>query len=70
VKRNILTILTLVAVLLLAGWTLQRDKFEYRFEDGCSEQKANELGTQGWELVSIESPARKIVAVYVFKRQK
>jgi hypothetical protein len=48
--------------------------YEYKFENGITEKKANELGAQGWELAAIQSPAGvgmgTVVPVYVFKRLK
>lgn len=39
-------------------------KFEYKVEGGVSEARMNELGAQGWDLVSVQSDR------YTFKRSK
>jgi hypothetical protein len=38
--------------------------FEYKIEGGCSEARLNELGAQGWELVSVDG------SKFHFKRLK
>lgn len=47
-KKNLLIIV--IAVLLLAGWTLQKPSWEYM--STTKEKQLNELGAQGWELVA------------------
>lgn len=48
--------------------------WEYKFEYGLNQKKANDLGAQGWELAAIESTSNagmgNNVPVYVFKRAK
>lgn len=39
-------------------------KFEYKVEGHCSEHHLNELGAQGWELISTEGNR------FTFKRAK
>lgn len=79
-KRKLLITLALVSVFVLGGFTYQASKpqWEYKivnlkFNSG-TEQKLNEIGGQGWELVSAE---RNIAngetldaATYHFKRAK
>jgi hypothetical protein len=46
---------------------------EYKFEYAPSEKKVNELASQGWELVAIQSPSGGAVgnvSTFVFKRVK
>lgn len=69
--------LTLVLSALTIGWANQQPKtqqWEYKFEYKMNERKANELGTQGWELAAIESPTNAGIATnvpaYVFKRTR
>ncbi len=72
-KRNTLLALALL-VLLAGGFTYQsRTQWEYDFEYAPSEKRTNELGSQGWELVAIQSSGPGMgnsVPVYVFKRPK
>ncbi|MGI8554966.1 MAG: hypothetical protein ACR2LT_01215 [Pyrinomonadaceae bacterium] len=45
--------------------------FEYKYENRPSEEKANELGTVGWELVAIQGATdHNFNATYVFKQEK
>ena len=75
--KNKLTLfaLSVFAVLCLVGWTAQgqRATYEYKFEFDCSEKKANSLGSEGWELVAIQSTGPGTgnnVPTYVFRRSK
>jgi hypothetical protein len=74
-KRNLLIALALVAVLFLAGFTLQitRVKWEYKMEYNVNEKKLNQLGEDGWELAGMgaegSGPTANVIT-YVFKRQK
>ena len=61
-NRKVALLITLVALLCLAGWTgygqqsRQRDKWEYKIAGHgteTGEQELNELGAQGWELTSV-----------------
>ncbi len=74
-KQRVLALALLVGILLTVGWTQQAHAtWEYKFEYKMNEKKANELGSQGWELAAIESTSTagigNNVAVYVFKRAK
>lgn len=74
-KRNLLTILAIVSFLFLFGFTYSQNSkpvtFEYKFEDGCTEKRANELGAQGWELAGIQAQGgMRISPIYVFKKAK
>lgn len=73
-KRLILVALLLASLLCLGFYQAQtRPQFEYKFEYGPSEKKANELGREGWELVAVQSTgpgAGNNVPTYVFKRSK
>lgn len=47
--------------------------YEYKFDFNTSEKKANELGSQGWDLVAVQSTGPGLgnnVPTYVFKRAK
>lgn len=64
-KKNLLIIV--MAVLLLAGWTYQtRTDWEYKMVFIPTEKKVNEIASQGWELVAIDTNTKH----YVFKRAK
>jgi hypothetical protein len=66
--------LLVIAVLLFAGFAqTSKPQYEYKFENNISEQKANELGAQGWELVAaptVISGGMHNVVAYVFKRAR
>ena len=49
----------ILAILLIVGWTVygqrstpQRPVWEYMIVNNLSEQQLNELGSQGWEMVT------------------
>lgn len=71
-----LFIAALIVMSFLAGTGLtqpQQRAWEYKFEYKMDEKKANNLGSDGWELAAIESPGPGIannVPTYVFKRLK
>lgn len=44
--------------------------YEYKFEYKCTEKKANELGSQGWELVSMDEGSTGIFSVCAFRRAR
>jgi hypothetical protein len=69
-KHKILIITLIIGVLLTTAWTQSRTQWEYKFENRVSENKANDLGAEGWELVAIHSTGSSIVSTYVFKRPK
>lgn len=73
------TTLTITLLLILSAFTIsaipqQSKQWEYKFEYKMNEKKANDLGSQGWELSAIESTSGAGIAtnipVYVFKRVK
>ena len=43
-------------------------KWEYKFSHSINEKEANDLGDQGWELVSSEHSKNEME--YIFKREK
>ena len=54
-----------------SGAALGRMRWEYRFEYGPSETKANEIGAEGWEFVAVHTAvpgATNNAPMYVFKR--
>lgn len=42
--------------------------WEYKFEYKCNEKKANELGAQGWEIVSMAPGNTGLFTDCAFKR--
>lgn len=65
-KKSLLIALALVAVLFLAGWTLQsKPSYEYKVVFAPVEKKINELAVQGWEVVTVDGYHNMI-----FKRAK
>jgi len=75
-NRKILLVLAFVLVFTLGGFTFpqkNQTQYEYKFEYDIREKKANELGSQGWELVGIGACGEGAgcnVTVFVFKRAK
>jgi hypothetical protein len=72
-----LLILVVVSVLFLAGWTLQtKTVWEYKVVNsnkGTPPKELNELGAEGWELVTVRDPifgGNSLNAEYIFKRPK
>lgn len=66
--------LLVIAILLLASLTVSArytpTTYEYKFEYSAKEKRVNELASQGWELVAIESGGETIASAFVFKRAK
>ena len=74
-RQRLLVALCALALLCFVGFTqaTSRQTFEYKFEYGPSEKKANELGVQGWQLVAIQSTGPGVgnnTPTYVFVRSK
>lgn len=75
-RRKLLIVLILLAVFFIGGFTFaqkSQPQYEYKFEYNVSEKKANQLGAEGWELVTASAtgsgPASN-VETFVFKRAK
>lgn len=70
-KRNILLAIALVVLAFTVGFTFQRSQtqWEYKVESGISEKNFNNLGSQGWEIVSCGS-FNGGMPYCVFKRAK
>lgn len=75
-KRILLTLALVLSIATISA-TQQQSKpqqWEYKLEYKMNEKKANELGSQGWELAAIESTSSAGIAnnvpTYVFKRAK
>lgn len=69
--KQILLTLALVLSVLTVGAATQQPKpqqWEYKIEWNINEKKANELGSQGWELVAVDTQSN--VQEYAFKRAK
>jgi hypothetical protein len=77
-NKAILLILLVILVSALSLGQATKEKtssaqWEYKFDYSASEKKANELGSQGWELIAIQSTGPGLgnnVATYVYKRLK
>lgn len=70
---KLVTLFLLLCVCLLTiSATPQSRTWEYKFEYRCSDKKANDLGTQGWELVGFANttPGNGDFAACVFKRPR
>lgn len=74
-KRMILGLVIVGFVMITAGQPIKQventQQWEYKFDFSTTEKKANELGSQGWELVAIQSTGPGLgnnVSTYVFKR--
>ena len=72
-KNILLTLALVIGILFTAGAQQPRMQWEYKFEYNVSQKKANELGAQGWELVTASSTGSGTasnVETFVFKRAK
>ena len=78
-KTNWIVILIATGVLSLAGWTIYgqqkksvpappRPTWEYKVISETDKVSLNEMGAQGWELVTVEMGGAQ--EVYYFKRAK
>jgi hypothetical protein len=72
-------IVTLVSLLCVIGWTVSAQKhsakrvvWEYKIESSTSEEVFNQLGAQGWELVTVSETRQGESGNlnYCFKRAK
>lgn len=77
--KNKIYIALLIVLVLCFGSYVARSKsapapvaYEYKFEFNAKEKKVNDLASQGWELVAIDSGGSDIASVstFVFKRAK
>jgi hypothetical protein len=66
-NRSILLIALLVAVAFLTGSNVGRQRWEY--QETCSGTALNELGANGWELVSVTNQSNDAKCFYL-KRPK
>lgn len=70
-RLTIIAVLLLTVIVATAGSYPQPQQWEYKFEYSMRESKANELGKEGWELVSISlTSGGSSVREYAFKRPK
>jgi hypothetical protein len=71
-KNTLLIVSLIICLFSSVGMTYQPLRwFEYKFESAPSEKKTNELASQGWELVAVESAgAGRVAPTYIFKRAK
>lgn len=77
--RNKLLAIALLSLFIFGGWTMQSRSFEYKTVEltlnSSTEAKLNELGAQGWEMVTAQQRVISMgitsnVVVYHFKRAK
>jgi hypothetical protein len=79
-KRYWLLTLALTGLLCVIGWTgsaqkqnAKRTAWEYKIVTYTSEEAFNELGAQGWELVTVSETREGVSGIilnYCFKRAK
>jgi hypothetical protein len=70
-NKLLLTALLLVCLVGVGFQIRPAQKWQYKVEHSPAENKINQLGEDGWELVAIQSPSQNIlVSTYVFKRAK
>ncbi len=78
-KRYWLLVLAVMSLLCVVGWTAfaqrqntSRTAWEYKIVTYTSEEKFNELGAQGWELVTVSETRQGESGNlnYCFKRAK
>jgi hypothetical protein len=74
-----IAILIIITAMLAVGWTQSSrgsDKTGWEYTSyqaspaGPSDLEMNKLGSDGWELVAIDSPGDGRTPRYVFKRKK
>lgn len=74
--KTLIIVAVLLVVTVTLGFTFKTptaQQWEYRFAGSMTENKANELGAQGWELVTVDSKPMMgggAIGNYVFKRPK
>lgn len=74
--KTILVIAASLVLVVVLGFTFKSPSptvWEYKFSDRMSESRANELGSQGWEIVTVDSKPMMgggAIGTYVFKRPK
>lgn len=72
--KRLLFILVLVVVSIGATAQTSRPTWEYKFEYKVSEKKANEMASQGWELMAVGNEsggmAASSVPFMIFRRPK
>lgn len=73
-RTFLLIVVLLLSVIVATGGsqsTPQPTVWEYKFEYEINEKKANALGAQGWELISVSpTSSTSSVTEYAFKRAK
>jgi len=71
--KNLILFLALSLSLLVISAAPQSQKaYEYKFEYKCTDKKANEFATEGWELLGISSVSYSgmPMTMCAFKRPK
>jgi len=66
-NRSVLVIALVVVVAFVTGSSVGRQKWEY--QETCSGTALNELGANGWELVSVTNQSNDAKCFYL-KRSK
>lgn len=75
-KTNLTVLLLALTVLVIAAWTVYAQKpvaptrvtWEYKVVSETDKVSLNDMGAQGWELVTVEMGGAQ--EVYYFKRVK
>ena len=72
-KQNIATATLAVIALSAGAWGFSsaapdHKVWEYKFENGCTQERANGLGNLGWELVTMDPSSSHRECI--FKRQQ
>lgn len=74
-KTNWAVVLLALGLLIIAGWTVYGQKpspprtvWEYKVVSETDKISLNDMGAQGWELVTVEMGGAQ--EVYYFKRTK
>lgn len=72
-KRILITLALVCSILSISAITQQpKTQWEYKFDYKCYEKGANEMGAQGWEIVSstMNTYSNVITQMCVYKRAK